>query len=71
MDHEACQFCGAAHTKMCLIGDKLFRFCCQQARSLPPVAVLNIPPCINESDTEDESDTDETMSQSDESDDDL
>ena len=39
---------------MCLVSDKLYRFCCQEARSRPPVTVLNLPPCINESDTEDE-----------------
>ena len=48
-----CEFCGS-NTKMCLVSDKLYRFCCQEARSRPPVTVLNLPPCINESDTEDE-----------------
>jgi hypothetical protein len=48
-----CEFC-ASNTKMCLISDKLYRFCCQEARSRPPVTVLNLPPCINESDSEDE-----------------
>jgi len=56
-----CEFC-ASNTKMCLVSDKLYRFCCQEARSRPPVTVLNLPPCINESDTEDE---DEENNQSD------
>jgi hypothetical protein len=42
---------------MCIVSDKLYRFCCQEARSRPPVTLLNLPPCINESDTE-ESDSD-------------
>jgi len=59
MDNEACQFCGAAaHTKMCIISDKLYRFCCQEARSRPPVTLLNLPPCVDESDTDEESDPD-------------
>jgi hypothetical protein len=48
-----CEFC-ASNTKMCLVSDKLYRFCCQEARSRPPVTVLNLPPCINESETEEE-----------------
>jgi hypothetical protein len=59
---------------MCIVSDKLYRFCCQEARSRPPVTLLNLPPCINESDTEDESDPDndsDTQSvESDDSDDD-
>lgn len=51
-----CEFCGS-NTKMCIVSDKLYRFCCQEARSRPPVTLLNLPPCINESDTE-ESDSD-------------
>jgi len=54
---NACEFCGS-NTKMCIVSDKLYRFCCQEARSRPPVTLLNLPPCINESDTEDESDPD-------------
>jgi len=53
---NACEFCGS-NTKMCIVSDKLYRFCCQEARSRPPVTLLNLPPCINESDTE-ESDSD-------------
>jgi len=74
MDNEACQFCGAAaHTKMCIISDKLYRFCCQEARSRPPVTLLNLPPCVDESDTDEDNDSD-TQSTSDsetESDDDV
>lgn len=66
MDNEACQFCGAAaHTKMCIISDKLYRFCCQEARSRPPVTLLNLPPCIDESDTDEESDPDNSDADSD------
>jgi hypothetical protein len=65
MDNEACQFCGAAaHTKMCIISDKLYRFCCQEARSRPPVTLLNLPPCVDESDTDEDNDSD-TQSTSD------
>ena len=44
---------------MCIVSDKLYRFCCQEARSRPPVTLLNLPPCVDESDTEDESDSDD------------
>jgi|688.fasta_scaffold2290579_1 hypothetical protein len=76
MDNEACQFCGAAaHTKMCIISDKLYRFCCQEARSRPPVTLLNLPPCVDEDDTDEDEDNDsDTQSTSDsetESDDDV
>jgi hypothetical protein len=50
---------------MCLVSDKLYRFCCQEARSRPPVTVLNLPPCINESDTEDEDNNLESEAESD------
>jgi hypothetical protein len=64
---NACEFCGS-NTKMCIISDKLYRFCCQEARSRPPVTLLNLPPCINESDTEDESDSDTQSADNDDSD---
>jgi hypothetical protein len=58
---NACEFCGS-NTKMCIVSDKLYRFCCQEARSRPPVTLLNLPPCINESDTEDEDNDSDTQS---------
>jgi hypothetical protein len=50
---------------MCIISDKLYRFCCQEARSRPPVTLLNLPPCIDESDTDEESDPDNSDADSD------
>ena len=71
---NACEFC-ASNTKMCIVSDKLYRFCCQEARSRPPVTLLNLPPCINESDTEEsdsdpDNDSDTQSADNDDSDDD-